>query len=145
MWCRHAVAEDRRRVSAWADAVYRHAVKIHSAASRPGTRGQPSLCRRSQALWNAFASVHSTLPTSAAAGVASAVFLTKRLGYFPRALQPLSANLLGWTATLLFMFQPLAQLVRLLMDVRQDALYGGSTVIYLCMVKRPFRNPTMAI
>ncbi len=89
--------------------------------------------------------MHSTLPASAAAGVASAVFLAKRLGYFPRALQPLSANLLGWTATLLFMFQPLAQLVRLLMDVRQNALCGDSTVIYLCMVKRPCRNPTMAI
>lgn len=69
------------------------------------------LMRGTQALWNTFLSAHSTLPTAAAAGVASALFLAKRLRRLPAALAPLSANLLGWTATLLFMFQPLAQLV----------------------------------
>ena len=65
-----------------------------------------------QALWNTFSSVSSSLPTWVAAGTAAALFAAKRLRRLPAGLQPLSANLLGWTATLLFMFQPLAQLVR---------------------------------
>lgn len=36
----------------------------------------------------------------------------RRMGRLPPALEPLMGGLLGWTATLLFMFQPLAQLVR---------------------------------
>ena len=65
-----------------------------------------------QALWQVFAARPSSVPAAAAAGCASALFLARRLGRLPAALEPLSRNLLGWTATLLFMFQPLAQLVR---------------------------------
>lgn len=65
-----------------------------------------------QALWQTFAATPSTLPGAIAAGCAAALFVMKRLGRMPASLEPLSRNLLGWTATLLFMFQPLAQLVR---------------------------------
>ena len=73
---------------------------------------QPACGTLAQALWQVFAARPSTLPAACAAGCASTLFLAKRLGRLPAALEPLSRNLLGWTATLLFMFQPLAQLVR---------------------------------
>ena len=94
-----------------------------------------STCSAMQALWDTFASVQSSLPTTAAAGIASALFVAKRLGRMPGVLQPLSANLLGWTATLLFMFQPLAQLVRLwnkadLMQIVHLVIHAAHPVIH---------------
>ena len=72
---------------------------------------QAVCCASLQALWQVFAARPSTLPAAGAAGCASALFAARRLGRLPAGLEPLSRNLLGWTATLLFMFQPLAQLV----------------------------------
>lgn len=89
----------------------------------------------SQALWQVFAGGSSTLPAAGAAGCAAALFVARRLGRLPATLEPLSRNLLGWTATLLFMFQPLAQLVR----ASSKSLYN----IYSGLRPRagPFRHP----
>ena len=46
-----------------------------------------------------------------AGALACALGGAQRAGRLPAPLQPLMGGLLGWTATLLFMFQPLAQLV----------------------------------
>lgn len=65
-----------------------------------------------QAVWETMSSGTSILPGAAAAACAACLFLAKRKGWLGPQLQQLSSNLLGWTATMLFMFQPLAQLVR---------------------------------
>ena len=64
-----------------------------------------------QALYSTFAASDSLAPAAIAGAVSAALFTASRLGRIPDALKPLMRNLLGWTATLLFMFQPLAQLV----------------------------------
>jgi hypothetical protein len=80
-----------------------------------------------------FVARSSTLPAACAAGCASALFLAKRLRRLPAALEPLSCNLLGWTATLLFMFQPLAQLVSGTYFCGWW-LYGVDTCVMKCML-----------
>ena len=65
-----------------------------------------------QALFSTFVKSDSLAPAAVAGAVSLALFTASRLGRLPAALVPLMRNLLGWTATLLFMFQPLAQLVR---------------------------------
>ncbi len=67
---------------------------------------------RLQALFSTFVKSDSLAPAAVAGAVSVALFTARRLGRLPAALVPLMRNLLGWTATLLFMFQPLAQLVR---------------------------------
>ena len=67
-----------------------------------------------QALYSTFAASDSLAPAAIAGAVSAALFAASRAGRIPDALKPLMRNLLGWTATLLFMFQPLAQLVSLL-------------------------------
>ena len=66
---------------------------------------------KQQALYSTFAASDSLAPAAIAGAVSAALFTASRLGRIPDALKPLMRNLLGWTATLLFMFQPLAQLV----------------------------------
>lgn len=65
-----------------------------------------------QAIWGTVSSTNSLLPGAVAAACAAFLFIGKRTGWLGSPLQQLSGNLLGWTATMLFMFQPLAQLVR---------------------------------
>ena len=69
-------------------------------------------CFAKQALFSTFSKSDSLAPAMVAGAVSAALFTASRLGRIPDALKPLMRNLLGWTATLLFMFQPLAQLVR---------------------------------
>ncbi len=64
-----------------------------------------------QALYSTFAASDSLAPAAVAGAVSAVLFAASRAGRIPDALKPLMRNLLGWTATLLFMFQPLAQLV----------------------------------
>ena len=66
-----------------------------------------------QALYSTFSKSDSLAPAATAGAVSAALFTASRLGRLPDAMKPLMRNLLGWTATLLFMFQPLAQLVRM--------------------------------
>lgn len=64
-----------------------------------------------QAIWATFSRVHSPLP-ACIAGAAGAAFLgLDKSSRLPAALRGHWASVPGWTATLLFAFQPLAQAV----------------------------------
>lgn len=66
-----------------------------------------------QAVYGTLApSGRSDLAAMVAGGAAISLFVVRRLLPDDEALQQLAGGLLGWTATLMFMFQPLAQLVR---------------------------------
>lgn len=63
-----------------------------------------------QVLWSSFSPVQTPLPgiAAAAAGVLSVVQI--RTGKAPKSFVDTWQKLSGWTATLLFMFMPVAQL-----------------------------------
>jgi len=92
-----------------------------------------------QALYSTFAVSDSLAPAAIAGAVSAALFAASRAGRIPNALKPLMRNLLGWTATLLFMFQPLAQLVSLLSEPRRT--YRDAAVFamsWLCSAPAPW-------
>ena len=68
------------------------------------------------------------LAAMVAAAAAGALFVTRRVLPEDAALQQLAGGLLGWTATLMFMFQPLAQLVWRLSPVQSFASNGQRNV-----------------
>lgn len=67
----------------------------------------------------------SDLAAMVAGGAAISLFVVRRLLPDDEALQQLAGGLLGWTATLMFIFQPLAQLVR-----RPPPQTGGTALLY---------------
>lgn len=70
-----------------------------------------------QAIWGTVSSSYSMLPATVAAACAAFIFVAKRRGWLGAPLQTVSNNLVGWSATSLFMFQPLAQLVITIADI----------------------------
>lgn len=64
-----------------------------------------------QVLWSAFFGSHSLLPSLLALGAGCAAVALDSAGRLPPALQNVWGALSAWTATLLFMLQPVSQLV----------------------------------
>ncbi|KAK9868469.1 hypothetical protein WJX84_006809 [Apatococcus fuscideae] len=64
-----------------------------------------------QAIWATFSSTITPLPACIAGATGAAFLALDRSGQLPPAMRGHWASVPGWTATLLFMFQPLAQAV----------------------------------
>ncbi|GMH39481.1 hypothetical protein BSKO_07379 [Bryopsis sp. KO-2023] len=69
-----------------------------------------------QVLWSTFGPVQSILPGVGAGSSALVLSILDRRGYLSSDLKDIWGGLSAWTATLLFGFQPVGQLVRNFMD-----------------------------